>query len=187
MITKLQLKNICPYAKDENLDKYLPHLNMLLIKYDITTLPRIRHFIAQVAHESGQFNYCKEIAGGMQYENRKDLGNTEPGDGIKFKGRGLIQITGRYNYAKVSQEIFGNLSLLSTPEILEQPNYAVETACWFWKTKHLNSLADNDEIKAITMKINGGLNGFNERLDFYNKAVKFINEPFITIPNNYKP
>lgn len=186
MITKQQLKNICPYAKDENLDKYLPHLNMMMVKYDITTLPRIRHFIAQVAHESGQFNYNKEISSGLQYEGRKDLGNSFEGDGVKFKGRGLIQVTGRYNYMCVSHDLFGDDTLINSPEILEQPPYAVETACWFWKTKHLNSLADLDQIKAITLKINGGLNGFNERLDYYNKAVKYITQPFIIIPNNFK-
>ena len=173
-LTKLQLKNICPLAKDENLDKYIPHLNMLMPKYEINTLPRIRHFIAQIAHESGQFRYSKELSDGKQYENRKDLGNIYSGDGVKFKGRGLIQITGRYNYKEISNYLFGNDILLTSPEILEQPAYSVEVACWFWKVKHLNSLADSDQLKSITLKINGGLNGLNDRINYYNLAVKYI-------------
>lgn len=180
MITKQQIKNICPYAKDENLDKYLPHLNMLMDKYEINTPNRRRHFIAQIAHESSQFNSCAEKYNGTpkeyfkKYDNRKDLGNRFEGDGLKFKGRGLIQITGRFNYSCASIDIFKNDTLISKPEQVEQPALAVEVSCWFWKTKHLNSLADADEIKAITMKINGGLLGFNERQMFYNLAKKYI-------------
>lgn len=180
MITKQQLKNICPYAKDENLDKYLPHLNMMMDKYEINTPNRRRHFIAQVAHESNQFNSCTEKYNGTteayfkKYENRKDLGNTFAGDGVKFKGRGLIQITGRYNYNAASIDIFKNDILTAKPEMVERPDMAVEVACWFWKTKHLNSLADNDELKVITMRVNGGLNGINERTLFYNLAKKYI-------------
>jgi putative chitinase len=180
MITKQQLKNICHQAKDENLDKYLPYLNMLMDEYEINTPNRRRHFIAQLAHESNQFNSCAEKYNGTpqeyfkKYDNRKDLGNSFKGDGMKFKGRGLIQITGRYNYSCASIDIFKDATLLSNPEKLEQPALAVEVSCWFWKTKHLNSLADNDEIKAITMRINGGLNGLNERIMFYNLAKKYI-------------
>lgn len=181
MISKQQLKNICPYAQDENLNKYIPHLNMLMSKYDINTLPRIRHFIAQLAHESNQFNSVTEKYNGTpetyfkKYDNRKDLGNSFAGDGLKFKGRGLIQITGRYNYSCASLDIFKSDILIAKPEMVERPEIAVEVACWFWKTKFLNQLADKDEIKAITMKINGALNGFNERVNFYNLAVKYIN------------
>ena len=180
MITKQQLKNICSQTKDENIDKYLPHLNMLMDKYEINTPNRRRHFIAQLAHESNQFNSCREKYNGTpqeyfkKYDGRKDLGNSFAGDGLKFFGRGLIQITGRFNYSCASIDIFKNDTLISKPEQVEQPALAVEVSCWFWKTKHLNSLADADEIKAITMKINGGLNGFNERVLFYKQAIKYI-------------
>lgn len=179
-LTKLQLKNICPLAKDENLDKYIPHLNMLMPKYEINTLPRIRHFIAQIAHESNQFNSVTEKYNGTpesyfkKYDGRKDLGNNFAGDGLKFKGRGLIQITGRFNYSCASIDIFKTDILIAKPEMVERPEIAVEVACWFWKKHHLNSLADNDQLKAITLKINGGLTGLNERQMFYNKCVKYI-------------
>ena len=180
MITKQQLKNICPNAKDADLDKYVPFLNQLMPKYDINTPARQRHFIAQIAHESFYFSRVTEMYNGTpetyfkKYDNRKDLGNSFAGDGLRFKGRGLIQITGRYNYNAVSLDIFGNETILTKPEYLEQPCYAVESACWFWKSRHLNSLADANEIKAITLKINGGLNGINERTSMYNLAIKYI-------------
>lgn len=180
MITKQQLLNICPSAKPENIDKYLPHLNILMDKYEINTPNRRRHFIAQLAHESSQFNRVKEMYNGTpqeyfkKYDGRKDLGNSFTGDGFKFFGRGLIQITGRFNYSCASFDIFKDATLISNPEKLEQPALAVEVSCWFWKTKHLNSLADADEIKAITSKINGGLSGLNERIGFYNNAIKYI-------------
>jgi putative chitinase len=180
MITKQQLKNICPFAKEENLDKYLPHLNMMMDKYEINTPARRRHFIAQLAHESSQFNSITEKYNGdpetyfAKYDNRKDLGNCFKGDGLKFKGRGLIQLTGRFNYSCASIDIFKNEKLIDFPQLVEEPALAVEVSCWFWKVKHLNSLADQNQIKAITMKINGGLNGLNERIIFYNLALKYI-------------
>ena len=179
-LTKLQLKNICPLAKDENLDKYIPHLNMLMPKYEINTLPRIRYFIAQIAHESNQFNSVTEKYNGTpesyfkKYDGRKDLGNNFAGDGLKFKGRGLIQITGRFNYSCASIDIFKTDILIAKPEMVERPEIAVEVACWFWKVKHLNSLADSDQLKSITLKINGGLTGLNDRINYYNLAVKYI-------------
>jgi putative chitinase len=175
MITKQQLKSICSYARESNLDKYTPHLNLLMDKYEINTILRISHFIAQVAHESGSFNYCVEIASGKAYEERKDLGNTSKGDGIKYKGRGLIQITGKSNYKEVSLDLFGNDSLLKNPEMLEQPPYAVESACWFWRKHNLNILADNSDVKTITKIINGGYNGLDNRILLFNRALKVIN------------
>lgn len=179
MISKQQLKNICN-AEDEDIDKYLPHLNMLMDKYEINNPNRRRHFIAQILHESLNLSHCTEMYNGnpteyfKKYDNRKDLGNSYAGDGLKFKGRGLIQLTGRYNYNLASIDIFGDQRLINNPEFLEQPPYAVEVACWFWVKHHLNSLADNDQLKAITIRINGGLNGYNNRLTLYNLAKKYI-------------
>ena len=167
MELKEAIKKAAPYVTPENLSKYVPLLGELMPKYGIDKPLRQRHFLAQLLQESGQFRYVIEIASGQAYEGRKDLGNTQAGDGIKFKGRGLIQITGRSNYGKVSQALFGDERLLDTPELLEQPRFAVESACWFWKVNNLNNWADQDEITMITRRINGGLNGLAERQKYF--------------------
>lgn len=184
-MTADQFKQIVPSIKAVNLEKYLPQFAPVLTRYDITTPIRIAPFIAQVAHESVGFNYCKEIASGAAYEGRRDLGNTQTGDGVKFKGRGLIQITGRSNYRAVSKAFFGDERLLTQPEILEQPQYALQSACWYWKDRGLNFYADQseawrkvwkgkqyDKFQWITIKINGGLNGYADRLRYYERAKK---------------
>ena len=176
MLTVEILKNICPYADNNRLKDLVDPLNKHIPNIGINSLLRIRHFIAQVAHESASFNYLAEIASGSAYEERKDLGNINSGDGIKFKGRGLIQITGRANYEKCSQALFGNDILLSNPETLEKPDYAVDSACWFWNQHNLNALADADNIVAITKIINGGQNGLVSRKDFYNRTKLYITE-----------
>lgn len=102
------------------------------------------------------------------YEGREDLGNTVPGDGRKYCGRGLIQITGRANYAKCGEAL--SLDLISNPELLELPQHAVMSAAWFWKQKGLNDLADRDEFNTITRRINGGLNGLADWLALLEKA-----------------
>ena len=175
MITTQTLKNICPLTRFELLDKYTNSLNALLPKYEVNTLLRIRHFIAQVAHESGHFQFTKEIASGEKYEFRKDLGNIYKGDGVKFKGRGLIQVTGRKNYSDCSMYLFNDLRLIDSPELLETSENCVKSALWYWSTRKLNLKADNDDIKGITKSINGGLNGIESRINLYNKCKEFIN------------
>lgn len=163
------IKKAAPSMPQLLLDKYCPLLDTLMPRYEIITPLRQRHFLAQLLHESGGFRYVRELASGVAYEGRKDLGNTQQGDGLKFKGRGLIQITGRANYARVSRAIFGNDTLLDYPEILEQPHFAVESACWFWKVNNLNALADKNDIEAVTKRINGGLNGIADRKKYFEK------------------
>ena len=107
-----------------------------------------------------------------KYEFRKDLGNTEPGDGKRFKGRGLIQITGRANYKSVSDAL--ETDYIANPEYLERPNDASLSAAWFWKEHGLNELADVGDFATITRRINGGLNGWNSRLDYWNKAKQVL-------------
>lgn len=173
-LTVDMLKFICPQASNGNLMKYINHLNDNFEKYDINTSLRLQHFIAQVAHESCQFLFCKELASGKAYEGRKDLGNTNIGDGIKFKGRGLIQITGKCNYDAISNDLFGDSKLLRLPEVLETPEYAVISALWFWNKHGLNEIADTDNCEKITKKINGGVNGLTERKEFLRKAKIYI-------------
>lgn len=122
---------------------------------------RLAHFMAQLAHESGSFRYMEEIASGAAYEGRKDLGNTSPGDGKRFKGRGPIQLTGRANYRRFGQRI--GIDLERHPEIAAVPSIGLHTALEYWKDRDLNSLADRDDVTAITRKINGGTNGLADR------------------------
>ncbi|RYM07985.1 glycoside hydrolase family 19 protein [Sphingobium cupriresistens] len=122
---------------------------------------RLAHFLAQVGHESGSFKYMEEIASGSAYEGRADLGNTQSGDGARFKGRGPIQITGRANYRFFGRQI--GIDLERRPEIAAYPSIGMHLACAYWSNRNLNGLADKDLLEDITRKINGGLNGLADR------------------------
>ncbi len=122
---------------------------------------RLAHFMAQLIHESGSFRYMEEIASGQAYEGRADLGNTEPGDGVRFKGRGPIQITGRANYRKFGRRI--GIDLEHNPTIAAVPSIGLHLALEYWKDHNLNGLAEADDVVAITRKINGGVNGLDDR------------------------
>lgn len=179
MITVNQLKGICPFTRTGILQQFVEPLNRWMDLYGINSTLRRRHFLAQLAHESGCFNYVREIGSGSIYDTGRlavKLGNTPEadGDGQKYKGRGLIQITGKANYERCSKAIFGNLSLLEVPELLEQPGNAVRSACWFWSANGLNRFADADNIVDVTRHINGGTNGLDKRKELYELAKKFI-------------
>ena len=134
-------------------------------------------FLAQIGHESGSLVYVKELGGPsyfVKYDGRKDLGNTQPGDGAKFCGRGLIQVTGRANYRTASQVLFGDERLLFSPELLEKPEWAAKSAVWFWSTRNLNELADADRFTDLTKKINGGTNGLEDRKARYRLALSVL-------------
>ncbi len=169
MITREFLLNVMPHV--HNLDAILPFLLEGCATYEINVVQRENQFIAQVAHESCEFRYLAEIASGAAYEGRKDLGNTEAGDGVRFKGRGLIQITGRSNYKACGNAL--GVDLLSNPEQLETPEYAVKSACWFWHDRGLNALADIPDFLRITKRINGGTNGLADRQMYLDRANKF--------------
>lgn len=143
----------------------------------INTRLRIAAFLAQIGHESGSLGYSKELGGPSyfaKYDGRKDLGNTQQGDGARFCGRGLIQITGRANYGRASQVLFGDDRLLKNPELLEQPEWAAKSAVWYWSTRNLNALADQDRFTDITRAINGGTNGFEDRKARYRYALAIL-------------
>ena len=130
----------------------------------IDTPLRVAHFLAQVGHESGELRYCEELASGDAYEGRKDLGNTQPGDGRRFKGRGLIQLTGRSNYTAYSKARGIDYTTDAGAKLVaSDPETAVDVACWFWTTHNLNQWADQDDVTTVTKRINGGLNGFDDR------------------------
>jgi putative chitinase len=142
--------------------------NKYACQYEITTPKRVAAFMAQTIEESACFRKTREDASGSAYEGRADLGNVFPGDGKRYKGRGYIQITGRNNYRAVSKALFGDETLLTNPELLTTPQYAMLSGLWFWKDRDLNSLADKQWFQTITQRINGGLNGFATRIHFYN-------------------
>ncbi len=133
---------------------------------------RLAHFMAQVSHESGGFRYMEEIASGAAYEGRKDLGNTEPGDGKRFKGRGPIQLTGRQNYRDYGRAL--GMDFENHPEILSVPSLGLMAGCKYWEVKKLNALADADDVEAITRRINGGTNGLVDRKAYLAKAKAII-------------
>lgn len=160
-MTTVEFKACFPHATKENLEKFFLPLTNAMREYEINTPQREAAFLAQLAHESGSLRYVEELASGEAYEGRKDLGNTEPGDGKRFKGRGLIQITGRANYKDLSEELA--YDFIADPEALEKPGAASYSAAWFWWSRHLNRLADIDAFEKITKRINGGLNGYEDR------------------------
>lgn len=122
---------------------------------------RLAYFMAQLIHESGSFRYMEEIASGAAYEGRADLGNTQPGDGKRFKGRGPLQITGRSNYRKYGKLI--GIDLESHPELAAVPSIGLHTALEYWRQNNLNKLADADDVVGVTRRVNGGTNGLPER------------------------
>lgn len=142
-------------------EKFVRALNDTMLHYNINTPLRMQHFISQILHESGNFFYVRELASGEAYEGRKDLGNTVAGDGRRFKGRGLIQITGRANYTALSKDL--GIDCVNHPELLETTLNATMSAGWFWNRAGLNKYADLDDLKTITKRINGGLNGLEDR------------------------
>jgi len=141
-----------------------PVLGETLAKHDIDTPLRIAHFLAQLCYESGGLRSLEEPSGGDAYEGRRDLGNTTPGDGRRYKGRGFFQIAGRSNYEAYSHAL--GLDLLSNPSLAAQPRIALRIACAFWGRHRLNDAADRDDILAITRRINGGLSGLGDRKDY---------------------
>ena len=143
-------------------------LDDTLTAYGMHTVLRAAHCLAQLCHESAGFRTTEEFADGSAYEGRKDLGNTQPGDGARFKGRGVIQLTGRANYAKYGPVL--GLDLVAGPEAAAEPGVSLKIACEFWQQHGLNHFADVDDIETVTKRINGGLNGLDSRKDFLTKA-----------------
>ena len=171
MITGAQLQSIMPFAK-ARIPSFVAPLNGAMHEFHINSPIRQAAFIAQIAHKSGELRYVEEIASGIAYEYRKDLGNTQPGDGMKFKGRGLIQITGRNNYHECGKAL--GVDLITNPELLETNDLACRSAAWFWASRGLNDLADRGDFERITKRINGGLNGLKERQAYYVKAMLYL-------------
>jgi putative chitinase len=170
ILTLDQLQRCMPHAGNRA-SIFLECLNHACLEFGIDTPIRMAAFLAQIAHESGSLRYTREIADGSAYEGRKDLGNTHVGDGKKYPGRGLIQVTGRAN----TTLCLVSLGRAETDlEYLETPMGASRSAAWFWKLKGLNELADKMAFGSITKIINGGFNGLDDRIFYYVKAIKAL-------------
>jgi len=166
---------IMAHGTELGIKRYLPMLHTALPRFELNIPLRIAHYLAQVGHESMSFVYTEEIASGTGYEGREDLGNTESGDGVRFKGRGLIQLTGRDNYTAYANYLSvdllqpGNETLVSST-----PEYALDVNLWFWEKRRLNGYADSDDLKAITRRVNGGCNGLEDRKQYLHRAKFFL-------------
>lgn len=185
-------------------DAWYEALAEALPQYDITTVERVAAFIAQCAHESGGFsvleenlNYkaatlsklwpqrfppgiAEEYAGKPEkianktYGGRMGNGPEETGEGFKYRGRGLLQLTGKDNYRACSQALFQDSTLLDDPDLLLDPYYAIHSACWFWNKNKLNQYADSSDLTTMTKRINGGTIGLQDRIHHYNHAVEVL-------------
>jgi len=155
--------------------------------YEIDSPQEYAHFLAQACHETDHFRTLREYASGAAYEGRADLGNTRPGDGVRFRGRGIFQTTGRANYTQLGLKKGKRDLFINTPELLEQAEYAVWSACEYWLSRNLNDAANHADsellkkkyrgriievspVEYISITINGGYNGMEERKNFYARA-----------------
>lgn len=167
-LTPEQLLAIMPNLPAAKSEAYLPLLNAAMGEFEINTPLRQASFLAQLAHESGELRYMEEIASGAAYEGRKDLGNTEKGDGVRYKGRGPIQLTGRSNYRRAGQAL--GLDLEGEPTLAAKPEVGFRIAGWFWKTHDLNAVADSGDFRKVTRIINGGYRGMEARERYHERA-----------------
>ena len=172
MITDDVLRQIMSRLPQPKRVVYLPFLQSAMAEFEINAPLREAAFLAQLAHESAELKFMEEIASGSAYEGRLDLGNTQPGDGKRFKGRGPIQLTGRANYQRYGGLL--GVDLISNPPLAATPEVAFRIAGLYWKRNNLNELADKQMFKTITKRINGGFNGLADRVKYYGIAKRVL-------------
>lgn len=184
-MTYEELRLLFPRSSAKRMKIWGEQLGYYCSIFDIHTPVRKAAFIAQIGHESMNLMLVSELWGPTRQQQKYEpphplaatLGNTQPGDGFKFRGRGLIQITGRSNYEQVSHVLGDQVNLLKNPDLLTTPQYAVKSACWWWQSQGLNQIADEnteESFKQITRIINGGLTGWDDRLDRWIHAKKIL-------------
>jgi putative chitinase len=181
LLTLQQLRHVMPQAKSAQ--AFLDPLNDCMQNYQINTPLRKAAFLAQLAHESGQLIFTREIWGPTSQQRKYEpgtrlasmLGNTQPGDGSRYRGRGLIQLTGRANYRSYTKAVRQRdpkaPDFEASPNEVADPQWATDCAGWFWSTRKLNPLADNKDFRSVTKRINGGFNGLEDRMKFYQRAL----------------
>ena len=180
MPTDDQLKRIMPNLPEAKRTAYLPFLQQAIEEFSINSPLREAAFLAQIAHESGEFRWMEEIWGPTSAQKRyeppnqeaKDLGNTQAGDGRRYKGRGPIQITGRNNYKRYGDML--GIDIVNNPEQAATPEVGFRTAALYWKSNGLNELADEQKFITITKRINGGTNGLEDRQKYYERAKQVL-------------
>jgi putative chitinase len=183
MITSDALRRIMPHLSQEKCAQCLPHLQQAMEEFKINSPLREAAFLAQLAHESGELKFMEEIWGPTEaqrrYEPQSDLaqrlGNTESGDGKRFKGRGPIQLTGRANYQTYGQLL--HIDFVDNPPLAASPTVGFRIAGLYWQKNGLNELADEQQFKTITKRINGGFNGLEQRQRFYDVARNVLGVP----------
>lgn len=176
MLDATQLRRIMPNLPSAKAGQLLPHLNAAMVEYGIDSAARASAFLAQLAHESGEFRWMEEIWGPTTAQRRYEpvtdlarrLGNSQPGDGKRYKGRGPIQLTGRANYQRFGQLL--GIDLVSQPERAAEPEVAFRVAALYWMNRGLNELADRQDFREITRRINGGFNGLADRMKYFERA-----------------
>ncbi len=205
-VTLELLQHMCPKTKRSVLEGYVEPLNTVAEYYEMTQNPaRLAGFLAQIAHESGGFNFIKEnlnySAKGLRsifgkyfptdelakqyerqpakianrvYANRMGNGDENSGDGFKFCGRGLIQLTGKQNYTRLANDL--GISIEDTIAYLETPNGAVASAGWFWDNNNLNQYCDRNDFITLTKRINGGTIGLADRQHHYAEAMEYLSK-----------
>lgn len=164
LVTEAELRQMMPNAGDR-LTPHLPFIEPAMEWGKINTPWRAAAFLAQLAHESGEYRYMREIASGAEYEGRTDLGDIYPGDGVKFAGEGPMQITGRDNITACGKAL--GIDAATDPTLLQKPENATRSAVWFWNSRSLSLVADQSWFRVITRVINGGYNGWDSRLAYY--------------------
>ncbi len=190
LITTDHLKKIAG-IETKLMPELVSWINHFCPAYEIDTPQEYAHFLAQACHESDHFKTTEEYASGKGYEGRTDLGNTKPGDGVRYKGRGLFQNTGKFEYVRLGT-IKGLPDIFTdNPELLELPENAVWAACEYWKSRNFSDIANHADtdilnkkykgkilqlhpVDYISITVNGGYNGYDERRVFYERAKKVL-------------
>jgi len=181
LITSEQLLQIAGTNRIKNrIEALTPGVNATFEKYQINSKLRMAHFLAQIMHESGGLKWLRELWGPTAQQKKYDppfslaktLGNLNRGDGFKYRGRGLIQLTGKHNYQKFTDDIGAEFAanFVSQPDLVETAPYAVLVAGWYWNSRNINKFADQDNLREVTRKINGGWNGIRDRRRYLKRA-----------------
>jgi predicted chitinase len=173
VVRKDQVEGVFDRFNDKITDFQFKKLDECLKRFDIVTLPRVRHFLSQIAHESAGLRFLVEIHDGSNYEGRRDLGNTRPGDGKKFRGVDALQMTGRANYQLFANHI-GDQRVMEGWKYVSERYLFLPSGFW-WMNNKINELCDRGAtVEQITRRVNGGTNGLAERKRYYERALRFI-------------